>query len=127
MGFVTTADNTVTAFRKHHDWLYQNGLGKYFETNIVDPLESIGALKDGKNVTERMTPFLKFWSKACDQLWSSAILTLEDQKYWALLKLEEKYKYGFFPEPNRYHHIFVDEFQDVNPLGHCIGQGVGAR
>lgn len=34
----------------------------------------------------------------------------------ALLKLQERYRDTFYPEMNRYHHIMVDEFQDINPL-----------
>lgn len=115
-GFRHDGEDLIADFRAHLEWLDQNGLARFFEANVLDVLDSIGLLKSGTDTVGRISTFLKFWAKACDHLWSSAILTLDDQKYWALLKLQEKYPDTHFPEPNRYHHIFVDEFQDVNPL-----------
>lgn len=66
---------------------------------------------------DKLKPFLAFWKKATDELWSQSIITLEDQKYWALRLLDNQYKDGkSFLAANRYHHILVDEFQDINPL-----------
>ena len=115
-GFRHDRDDLIDDFRVHLEWIERNGLMRFFEKKVVDTLDSIDVLKRGTDTVDRLRPFLKFWKKACDHLWSSAILTLEDQKYWALLKLQDKYADSCFPEPNRYHHIFVDEFQDVNPL-----------
>jgi DNA helicase-2/ATP-dependent DNA helicase PcrA len=99
------------------EWLKENGLERYFERTIKKDLEDLGLLNlKAKTLFGQFEPFLRFWVDACDHLWKSAIITLEDQKYWALLKLSEKYRTNFFPEPNRYHHIMVDEFQDINPL-----------
>ena len=98
-------------------WLEENGLQRYFDVAIKKKLQDLGLLNQKANTLfGQFEPFLRFWVDACEHLWKSAIITLEDQKYWALLKLNEKYRNSYFPEPNRYHHIMVDEFQDINPL-----------
>jgi len=120
-GFRHDTTELMGSFARHCDWLEKNGLLRYFEANIVNVLQDMGLLKDGAaSVADKMAPFLKFWKQACNHLWASAIITLDDQKYWTLLKLQEKYSDSKFPEPNRYHHIMVDEFQDINPLDLCL-------
>ena len=61
--------------------------------------------------------FFQFWCAAAEHLISNATFTLEDQKYFAYLderqKVEEK---SFLSGAARYSHVFVDEFQDINPL-----------
>lgn len=108
------------AMQKHFDlqvnWLKQNGLERYFETTVTSKLNDIGLLVTGHTLSKQFEPFLGFWSDACNHLWKSAVISLDDQKYWALLKLQERYRDTFYPEMNRYHHIMVDEFQDINPL-----------
>lgn len=122
-GFRHDTTDLIGGFVRHWGWLKENGLLRYFEANIENVLQEMGLLKDGAaSVADKMAPFLKFWKKACNHLWDSAIITLDDQKYWTLLKLQEKYSDSKFPEPNRYHHIMVDEFQDINPLDLCLIQ-----
>ncbi len=115
-GFRHDAEDLMGSFSAHLQWIEKNGLGRFFETSVLEVLDSLQLLKNSSDPLERLKPFVKFWAKSCDHLWSSATLTLEDQKYWALLKLQHKYADSYFPDPNRSHHIFVDEFQDVNPL-----------
>ncbi len=124
LGFRHDATDFMGGFARHCDWLEENGLLRYFEANIENVLQDMGLLKDGAtSIVDKMSPFLKFWKQACKHLWDSAIITLDDQKYWTLLKLQAKYSDSAFPEPNRYHHIMVDEFQDINPLDlHLIQQ-----
>lgn len=122
-GFRHDTTELMGSFARHCDWLEENGLLRYLEANIEKVLQDIGLLNDGAvSIVDKMSPFLKFWKKACKHLWASAIITLDDQKYWTLLKLQEKYSDSKFPEPNRYHHIMVDEFQDINPLDLCLIQ-----
>jgi len=116
-GFRHDTTDLMGDFARHCDWLEENGLLRYFEANILDVLQNTDLLKDSAaSIVDKMSPFLKFWKQACKHLWDSAIITLDDQKYWTLLKLQARYSDSTFPEPNRYHHIMVDEFQDVNPL-----------
>lgn len=61
--------------------------------------------------------FFEFFKKAVVQLENNNRFTMEDQKYWARMNLEKKIKEKSFPQGGaRYTHLFVDEFQDVNPL-----------
>lgn len=116
-GFRHDSPDLMQDFGAQLDLLEECGLLRYFEANILQPLENMGLVK--KDVffnLEQLTPFVSFWRDVCIHLWDSAIITLDDQKYWALLALQRKYSETVFPEPIRYHHIFVDEFQDINPL-----------
>jgi DNA helicase-2/ATP-dependent DNA helicase PcrA len=63
------------------------------------------------------TGFLGFWNEATVTLRNMAMITLEDQKYWAWLDLLTAINDGKFTTGmHRYDHILVDEFQDVNCL-----------
>lgn len=57
--------------------------------------------------------FFAFWRKAVKRLHEDLIFTYEDQKYWNYLNLINARP---VPAPTRYHHVMVDEFQDINPL-----------
>jgi DNA helicase II / ATP-dependent DNA helicase PcrA len=116
-GFRHDSKNPIEDFQLRLDWLEECGLSRYVEANVEKHLDGLGLVNSGaKSRAERLQKFAKLWREFCVHLWSSAIMTLDDQKYWSLLTLQEKYSNSFFPEPNRYHHILVDEFQDINPL-----------
>jgi DNA helicase-2/ATP-dependent DNA helicase PcrA len=60
---------------------------------------------------------MDFWVKSTDHLWNSAIISFVDQKYWCHKIILKNYPEGkVIPKPNQYRHIFIDEFQDINPL-----------
>jgi DNA helicase-2/ATP-dependent DNA helicase PcrA len=115
-GFRHDAKNLVDHFEEQYEWLIEHGCEGYIQRNILQPLEDLEFLQSSQSLGGTAKLFLEFWRDSSNHLWNSAIITLDDQKYWSLVKLEEKYKDSFFPEPNRYHHIMVDEFQDINPL-----------
>ncbi len=116
-GFRHDSSNLYSHFLEHVEWLNNNGCGRYFESTIYKPLQELELLDNkSENITTKFKPFLDFWKDGCNLLWDSAVITLDDQKYWAWLKLNERYGDSVFPEPNRYQHILVDEFQDINPL-----------
>lgn len=72
------------------------------------------------NKTEREdaeSEFFSFWKEAVVLLEANNRFTLEDQKYWARINLEEKIALGKFAYSNvQYSNILIDEFQDINPL-----------
>lgn len=111
-------EDFIQAFSDHLQWLVSIGLGLYFEEKIFNPVHEWELLDFSKSdIIDKLTPFLLFWKKCCDELWGQSIITLEDQKYWALRTLSEQYPDNkYFPTPQRYNHILVDEFQDINPL-----------
>ena len=105
-------------FSRHLDWLESNNLSKYFNEKVYKPLMDLDLLDSKHSDVElQIKPFLEFWRDSTESLWKQSLITLEDQKYWALVKLYGQYPEGkFFPAPQRYQHIMVDEFQDINPL-----------
>lgn len=113
-----TNDNFLENFKTHLAWLKESGLEDYFIEKVFNGVEELELLNYNKDDhLGQLEPFLLFWKKSSEELWSQSIITLEDQKYWALRMLESQYSPGkLFPASSRYHHIMVDEFQDINPL-----------
>lgn len=72
------------------------------------------------NIREFYDRFFTFWRDATASLLSQSTFTFEDQKYWPYLDLRSPGPDGkpkpFIYGAARYDHIFVDEFQDINPL-----------
>ncbi len=61
--------------------------------------------------------YFAFWRVSTKFLLNCEMLTLEDQKYAARIMLDKQLKSEHLHEnSSRFHHIFVDEFQDINPL-----------
>ena len=72
--------------------------------------------------------FFKFWREATKHLMDSDTFTIEDQKYYAYLDEHQKIKEGkFLSGAARYRHVFVDEFQDINPLDFALVKAIVKR
>jgi DNA helicase-2/ATP-dependent DNA helicase PcrA len=118
LGFRHDTHHTAAKFDEHMKWLRSLGLVTYL-TNLLQSLHDLQIVDlDSKTLAADLERrFLKFWREATISLRDMAMITLEDQKYWAWLDLEEaiagkKYTTGV----HRYDHVMVDEFQDVNCL-----------
>ena len=75
-----------------------------------------------------MTLFFKFWREAVKHLIDSDTFTIEDQKYYPYLDEHQKIKEGkFLSGAARYRHVFVDEFQDINPLDFALVKAIVKR
>jgi DNA helicase-2/ATP-dependent DNA helicase PcrA len=121
LGFRHDLHCSVDDFSAHAHWLLNNGMGlkvQHILTKLVD-LEIVSPVAKTMEaqLAEAFEYYGKFWGKACLHLYQSSSFTLEDQKYWALQDLEsnvrdEKFTTGI----HRFHHVLVDEFQDINPL-----------
>lgn len=109
-------NDLLETFRRQVAWLERNGLGTYFNKSIKEELEKVQVVDRADESLESFRPFLEVWKKSCEHLWRSAKITFDDQKYISLVELEAKYKDKRFPDPNRYQHVLVDEFQDISPL-----------
>jgi len=101
---------------EHIGWLVKSGMMKHVEA-VIQRLIDMEILQREDIIKELQVNFIEFWKEACELLYQSAFITLEDQKYWPLIELEKhlrgkKYTSG----GGRFHHILVDEFQDINPL-----------
>ena len=68
----------------------------------------------------RVELFEGFWPFAVDlfkSMYQTNHLTIDDQKYLALLSVEQARELGRPPPPEtRFTHVLVDEFQDISPL-----------
>jgi DNA helicase II / ATP-dependent DNA helicase PcrA len=117
LGFRHDRLTNYESFSKYVDWLEEAGLGNHY-TAFVTWLVEIGIIESAENQTEVIyKKFFRFWVDTVKFLNSTAKLSLEDQKYWTLIGLDslvklKKYTTG----TSRYHHIMVDEFQDINVL-----------
>ena len=126
LGFDHQRHTGYELFGQHLDYLENQNLTWRLEDQFNE-LTKLGVLETkftagGSEVPkagreEVYQAFFEFWRAASEQLIGNATFTLEDQKYFAYLderqKVEEK---SFLSGAARYSHVFVDEFQDINPL-----------
>ena len=69
-----------------------------------------------------------FWREANDHLIESATFTLEDQKYFAFQDERKNIEEGrLLSGAASYDHVFVDEFQDINPLDLALVRAIVER
>ena len=128
MGFDHTRDTNLQLFLHHFDSLAEQGLS-FRITEQFDLLTKIGVL-DSPNKEDSEWPssnrrafynrFFVFWRNAVQHLNNEATFTFEDQKYWTYLDLKSPDKEGkvkpHITGAARYHHVLIDEVQDINPL-----------
>lgn len=107
-------------FLAHSEWLVNSGMNaSVFE--VLEKLckyEIIGNdYEYPKSFEEIFKNYFSFWRESTEWLYKSSTITLEDQKYWALIDVEKGVNEGRFTSGiHRYQHILVDEFQDINVL-----------
>lgn len=84
--------------------------------NTLYRIEKVN-LNDKKACDESIWDFFCFWKEAVVKLEQNNRFTLEDQKYWPRITIENRNnEEKFIHSSTPYTHIFVDEFQDINPL-----------
>lgn len=128
LGFRHDIHHKAAEFEQHVKWLKDLGLVTYLANllQLLTDLQIINLTSGnlGKEVEEG---FLRFWHEATLSLRGMDMITLEDQKYWAWLDLEEAIADGKFTTGmHRCDHILVDEFQDVNCLDLRLLQAIAA-
>ncbi len=119
LGFRHDVHHEPDRFVAHVDWLSKNGMLPHLQSvvNQLTDIEVVQPVANGNPLVEIFKHFLPFWVEACDFMFATSQITLEDQKYWALLDLEQASKEGRFTTGmHRFHHVIVDEFQDINKL-----------
>lgn len=143
LGFRHDQHNTQDSFGQHVAWLFANGMARQLaplardlskvwrilpdQADFIELLRAIGTdvepdVADSSRMIETFVQlawagFGEFWCEASKLLGESALLTLEDQKYHALITLEAAIRTGQLSTGmHRVHHILVDEFQDINVL-----------
>ena len=121
--FDHTQHTDFDKFNTHVNILEVRGLRTLIAKQF-DELSSMGVLdspggndgdaeSDSENRRQFYDSFFLFWRQAVERLHGELTFTFEDQKYWNYLDLP---KANPIPSPNRFHHVLVDEFQDINPL-----------
>lgn len=130
LGFRHDVHYKAGEFGMHVKWLGSVGLSTYLANLLFElsNLQIINLNAAGSDLMQEIEKgFLRFWREATISLRQMAMITLEDQKYWAWLDLEEAIADGKFTTGmHRYDHILVDEFQDVNCLDLRLLQAIAA-
>lgn len=123
LGFRHDVHHIGLEFANHVKWLDSVGLNTYLANllEILSDLQIINQISGNKiqkiNIQDIEKNFLQFWHEATLSLHQMAMITLEDQKYWAWLELEDDIAQGRYTTGlARVDNIIVDEFQDVNCL-----------
>ena len=119
MGFDHTRDTSYEFFMERVENLaYQRLYSGLHEQALV--LTDIGLLESPDDYFDFYTRFFKFWLESTPRLLEESTFTFEDQKYWTYLHLTASRTDERRQRPvtgaARYHHVMVDEFQDINPL-----------
>lgn len=118
LGFRHDKHTDAKRIFEHLSWLINAGLKNHVIafTKWLIELEIIQNDEE-EHLIQVFERFMLFWIDSVRYLHSTAKLSLEDQKYWTLVELEELLKQKKFTTGiARYHHIMVDEFQDINVL-----------
>lgn len=117
LGFDHIRHTTNEDFLRHWTDLEDQGLGWRLQEQI-DVLVRFDVLSDSTNRAEDfLDSFYSFWREATARLIDEATFTLEDQKYFAFQDEQTNVdKSSFLSGAAAYDHVFVDEFQDINPL-----------
>ena len=134
LGFDHVRHSDVSRFRSHWQELVNQGLEwRLEEQELV--LRKYGILKDSTGNTDRnlrqedfFQAFYIFWCEATQQLYDSSMFTYECQKYFAYQDEQTKLEHGrLLSGAASYNHIFVDEFQDINPLDLALVRAIVRR
>ena len=122
MGFDHTVHGNFDKFSEHLDALQSQGLD-WRVAEQYEILASIGILDPTSDESRRRRHFydrfFKFWRASTRRLLEESTFTFEDQKYWCYLDIAEANANegaAVLSGATRYNHVFVDEFQDINPL-----------
>ena len=111
------------------EWRILEQVDKLRSIDVIDPETSSDALiltkSDKKKVYKR---FFLFWRDATKHLAAEATFTLEDQKYFAYQDEQQHVDKGrYLAGAARLNHVFVDEFQDINPLDLALIRAIADR
>lgn len=128
LGFDHIRSATYEGFLTHWQELESQGLGWRLQEQI-DTLIRFDVLSDSEKVPVRFfETFYKFWLEATARLIEQATFTLEDQKYFAYQDEQKNVDAGsFLSGAAAYDHVFVDEFQDINPLDLALVRAIVQR
>ena len=127
LGFRHDRIKTKEDVLAHIQFLHECGMEPQL-VQIISQLTELDIIR-GTNepLVQLYNHFVKFWIKATDHLFQSSIISLEDQKYWSWIDLEDQVaKKKFWSGAAQYHYVLVDEFQDINPLDLALLKSIAA-
>ena len=110
-------------------WRLEEQLDELVKFDILDS----EIIENGKTIPqtsrrEVYDVFFEFWLEATAHLIDNATFTFEDQKYFAYLDERKNIEQGsYLSGAASYDHIFVDEFQDINPLDLALVKAIVER
>lgn len=126
LGFRHDQVTTTVSFHQHIDNLISWNLRPHVKRLFVD-LRDLHILQSPQTeefnavIAEAHEHFARFWADACAMMKEMSLFTLEDQKYWARLFLEDSASTSSSgADLVKYTDVLVDEFQDINPLDLCL-------
>ena len=134
LGFDHIRHNTLEDFRNHWHSLEKQGL-KWRLQQKVDLLADYSVMGDDiEDVDEDRIvvlfyqKFFLFWIDATTMLTEMEIFTFEDQKYFAYQDEQKNVENRrFLSGAAGYDYVFVDEFQDINPLDLSLVRAIVKR
>ncbi len=128
LGFDHVRQKTKEDFIAHWTELERQGLAWRLREQI-DQLIKFEVLSETATTAAGFyNAFYKFWREAAARLIDEATFTLEDQKYFAYLDEQRSVdNRSFLSGAAAYNHVFVDEFQDINPLDLALVRAIVKR
>ncbi|MCY4024168.1 MAG: ATP-dependent helicase [Anaerolineaceae bacterium] len=122
LGFDHRRQTSFSDFSRQWERLIGHGLGWWLEEQVgqliqFEILEEVSGTDPVEMQREVFFAWYGFWCKAVQMLSDSATVTFEGQKYFAWQVERKNIEDGsFLSGAASYDHVFVDEFQDINPL-----------
>jgi DNA helicase II / ATP-dependent DNA helicase PcrA len=95
----------------HFDFIESIGMDRLLKAGMKEVEICGDDLRD--DFLEKWFPF---WQELTANLWDAGVISLDDQKYWALNQISEDTDAFDWLRDKKLTHIFVDEFQDINVL-----------
>ena len=134
LGFDHKRHTSFPAFLHHWQELEGQGLDWRLK-ELIDQLILFEVLEEelnGNNPKARQREFFDsffvFWIAAAEHLIASATFTFVDQKYFAYQDERTNVEQGrLLSGAASYDHVFVDEFQDINPLDLALVRAIVER
>ena len=134
LGFDHIRHTDFASFSNQWDALEEMGLGWRMEQHIdelskIEVLDGDHGRRDATALRQRVyDDFFVFWKEATQHLADSSMFTLEDQKYFAFQDEFRNIEAGrTLSGAASYDHVFIDEFQDINPLDLVLTKAIMDR
>ena len=136
LGFDHSRQESRDAFRLHWEELERQGLGwqlqaqieQLIKLEILDPPANEDNSEPSSRLDAFYDVFYRFWLQATQHLIDHVTFTLDDQKYYAYQDERSNIENGrLLSGAASYDHVFVDEFQDINPLDLALIRAISER